>query len=208
LHLHNQPGKRLNHRARSTNNSDSLDEAITSDPSRRMSGVQARAERTPSVPPASELSAARPLVSIGSPVDAALLEPTYAYLSVYAFACFAPRVAERLNVAIYELLSNALHYGAPTGEVRLELERAPGARGARLRVSNDVEPEQLQRLTAQLGRVLADPAAAFTTEMNRFAGASQPPPMLGLVRVAHETGLTLELRVDGGRVELSTLCDA
>jgi hypothetical protein len=44
--------------------------------------------------------------------------------------------------------------------------------------------------------------------MNRFAGASQPPPMLGLVRVAHEVGLALDLQVDAQRVTLSTWCSA
>jgi hypothetical protein len=45
--------------------------------------------------------------------------------------------------------------------------------------------------------------------MNRFAGSSsQPPPMLGLVRVAHEASLALDLVVDAQRVTLSTWCGA
>lgn len=147
-----------------------------------------------------------PLISIGSPADPALLEPTYAYLSTYTSLCLAPRVAERLNVAIYELYANALRYGSNAGEVRLEIERDPRDGSAQLRVSNHAAPEQLERLTAQLGCVQADPAAAFASEMSRFAGGSQPPPMLGLVRVAHESALALEARCDGDRVELSTVC--
>jgi hypothetical protein len=42
--------------------------------------------------------------------------------------------------------------------------------------------------------------------MNRFASASQPPPMIGLVRVAHECGLAIELEITGDRVTVSTLC--
>ena len=185
-----------------------LDEGIASDPSLRVSGVQARAARAESVPPASRLGAQAdlPLISIGSAADPALLEPTYAYLSAYTAFCFSPRVAERLNVAIYELYANALHYGAAAGDVRLEIERRGG--GVALRVSNHAEPAQLERLKAQLVQVQADAGAAFAHEMNRFAGGSQPPPMLGLVRVSHESGLKLQLSQEGERVEVSLVCEA
>lgn len=198
----------MKHRALDTTNRDSLDEQIASDPSQRASGVQARAQRAQSSRPpeaGTELDQP-PLISIGSPADPALLEPTYAYLSTYTALCLTPRVAERLNVAIYELYSNALRYGSSAGEVRLEIERGAQDGSAVLRVSNRAEPAQLARLDAQLALVQTDAAAAFTTEMNRFAGGSQPPPMLGLVRVAHESALVLEARHDGDRVELSTVC--
>lgn len=197
----------MKHRARNATHLESLDRPVTLDPSRRASGVQARAQRQPSSPPQAlaELEPT-PLISIGSPADPALLEPTYAYLSTYTSLCLAPRVAERLNVAIYELYANALRYGSKAGEVRLEIERDPRDGSALLRISNHAEPEQLEHLSAQLTRVQADPAAAFTTEMDRFAGGSQPPPKLGLVRVAHESALVLEVRREGDRVELSTVC--
>lgn len=201
----NSRGKSLKHRAAETTNLDALEDGVASDPSLRVSGVQARAARADSLPPPSLLEArALPLISIGAPADPALLEPTYAYLSAYTAYCLTPRVAERLNVAIYELYSNALRYGSTAGEVRLELERQGG--GAALRVSNFAEPAQLEKLKAQLAQVQADAGAAFATEMNRFAGGSQPPPMLGLVRVSHESGLALELRQDGARVEVSLVC--
>lgn len=197
----------MKHRALDTTHLDSLDNPVAADPGRRASGVQARAQRQPSSPPRALTELAQPpLISIGSPADPALLEPTYAYLSAYTSLCLAPRVAERLNVAIYELYANALRYGSSAGEVRLEIERDARDGSARLRISNHADSEQLQRLNAQLERVQADAAAAFTTEMNRFAGGSQPPPMLGLVRVAHESALALEAHLDGDRVELSTVC--
>lgn len=198
------PGKSLKNRARDTNH-DLGDEPVPSDPLRRFSGVQARVERRDSagMPVAAEASAL-PLISIGAPADPALLEPTYAYLSAYSFACLPPQVAQRLNVAIYELYANALRYGASSGEVRLELWRSDA--GVGLRVSNRAEPRQLERLRQQIARVQADAEAAFSMEMNRFAGSSQPPPMLGLVRVAHEAALALDLAVDGERITLSTWC--
>lgn len=183
---------------------EAADDPVPSDPLRRFSGVQARAERRDEAS-AAALSAL-PLVSIGAPADPALLEPTYAYLSAYCFAVLPPQIAQRLNVAIYELYANALRYGSSAGEVRLEIWQSDA--GAGLRVSNLVEVQQLLRLQAQVARVQADPEAAFSTEMNRFAGASQPPPMLGLVRVAHEAGLALDLQVDAQRVTLATWCGA
>jgi hypothetical protein len=197
----------LKHRALDTAKLDSANDRLARDPRRRASGVQAKAQRQPSPPPEAVTEREPPpLLSIGSPADPALLEPTYAYLSTYTSLCLGPRVAERLNVAIYELYANALRYGSRAGEVRLEIERDPRDGSARLRVSNHADPEQLERLSAQLGVVQADPAAAFAAEMNRFAGGTQPPPMLGLVRVAHESALGLEARRDGDRVELSTVC--
>ena len=197
----------MKHRALETTKLDSLDDPVARDPSRRASGVQTRAQRQPSQAPQARVGHGQtPLISIGSPADPGLLEPTYAYLSTYTSLCLAPRVAERLNVAIYELYANALRYGSHAGEVRLEIERDPRDGSACLRVSNHADPEQLERLSSQLDVVQADPAAAFAGEMNRFAGGGEPTPMLGLVRVAHESGLVLEVRRDGDRVELSTVC--
>jgi anti-sigma regulatory factor (Ser/Thr protein kinase) len=194
----------LKTRARETN----LEEdQISSDPALRASGVQARAERAPSGQMQATNVARRPLVSIGVPADPAMLEPTYAYLSAYCFACLAPQVAQKLNVAIYELYANALRCGTAAGEVRLEIQRGTGET-VTLSVSNHASPTDIERLKTQLERVQEDPGGAFLGEMNRFAGGSQPPPMLGLVRVAHECNLQLGLRIDGDHVLISASCDA
>jgi signal transduction histidine kinase len=197
---------RLKNRAREFDNLDAIEDPVASDPGRRASGVQARAARSVSIsPPNPALTQELPLISIGAPADPALLEPTYAYLSAYCFACLPPQMAQRLNVAIYELYANALRYGTGRGEVRIELRRNGG--GIDLGVSNFAEPDHLARLKQQITRVQEDPSAAFSGEMNRFDGSSQPPPMLGLVRIAHEVSLSLDLRCDEQRVELSTHCE-
>jgi len=144
------------------------------------------------------------LISIGAPADPALLEPTYAYLSAYCFGCLAPRVAQRLNVAIYELYANALRYGSSEGEVRLEIWRRD--HGAGLRISNYAEPSSIDRMKKQVERVKHDAEAAFSEEMNLFASSTRPPPMLGIVRVAHEAAMGLELNVEGSKVTVSTWC--
>lgn len=200
-HFENSRG-RLNDRARNKTFAHS-DEAVGKVPGRRASGVRARAEPLPSTQ-LGEASSQLPLLSIGTPADEALLEPTYTYLSAYCFALFPPRVAQRLNVALYELCANALRHGSGKGEVRIELRRNGDA--IAVRVSNHAEPAQAERLRVQVERVQEDPQAAFTTEMNRFASAGDPPPMLGIVRVAHEAGLELQLAIEAGRVEVTTEC--
>ena len=197
---------RLKNRAREFDNLEAIEDPVASDPGRRASGVQARAARSVSIsPPNPALTQELQLNSIGAPAEPPLLEPTYAYLSAYCFACLPPQMAQRLNVAIYELYANALRYGTGRGEVRIELRR--NGRGIDLGVSNFAEPDHLARLKQQITRVQEDPSAAFSGEMNRFDGSSQPPPMLGLVRIAHEVSLSLDLRCDEQRVELSTHCE-
>jgi hypothetical protein len=44
--------------------------------------------------------------------------------------------------------------------------------------------------------------------MDRFTVGSDAPSMLGLVRVAHEAGLSLECSIDGDRVTIATVCEA
>lgn len=195
----------MKNRARETEQ-DLLEDPVHSDPLRRASGVQARAQRQESVPPATGAATALPLISIGAPADPSLLEPTYAYLSAYCSALLPPRVADRVNVALYELYANALRYGTSASEVRLELEREE--RGVRLCISNSAEAGNLARLQQQVARVQADARGAFEAEMERFGSQREPPPMLGIVRVAHESQLQLELDVAGAQVTVATRCDA
>lgn len=185
---------------------DISDDATASDPAQRGSGVRARAQRAPSAPPVALAEVSPALISIGSPADPELLEPTYAYLSAYCNVCLPPLVAQRLNVAIYELFANALRYSVPRTQVRFELHKTPA--GARVTISNQAQVEQRQRLERQISRVEHDPEGAFSAEMDRFAGGSATPPMLGIVRVAHESGLAVQLRIDGDNVRLSTVCEA
>jgi hypothetical protein len=169
-------------------------ESSTTDSAQRSSGVQARAEPVPTTE-----TQPTPLVSIRSIADAELLEPTYVYLAAYCGAILAPSAAERVNVAIYELYANALRYGSAWGEVKLELYQR--ARGVSLVISNHAEPEHLARLEQQVARVQRDAATAYADEMAAFEGG-QVAPKLGIVRVAHESGLALSLRVNDARVEV------
>jgi hypothetical protein len=192
----------VNDRARHETKPGELEDFASSDPRNRSSGVR-RAEPI-SASLASELGAP-PQLSIAMPASEALLEPTYAYLSAYCFAVFGPVVAQRLNVAVYELFANALRHGTGQRDVRVELRRL--GEGVMLLVSNHASEAQRERLRLHMERVQSNPKAAFQREMSRFETSGDPPPMLGIVRVAHEAGLTLHLRCEEDWVEVSTLCD-
>jgi signal transduction histidine kinase len=191
----------VNDRARHETNSEDFEEMAPADLQTRSSGVR-RAEPASAHLPV--VLGAAPQLSIGMPASEALLEPTYAYLSAYCFAVFGPGVAQRLNVAVYELFANALRHGSGQGDVRVELRRFGS--GVMLLVSNHATPAQVERLRRHVERVQSSPKDAFNREMSRFETATEPAPMLGIVRVAHEAGLALHLRVEDGWIEVSTLC--
>jgi hypothetical protein len=191
----------VNDRARQQTSSEDFEEMAPADLQTRSSGVR-RAEPVSAHLPV--VLGAAPQLSIGMPASEALLEPTYAYLSAYCFAVFGPGVAQRLNVAVYELFANALRHGSGQGDVRVELRRFGS--GVMLLVSNHATPAQVERLRRHVERVQSSPKDAFNREMSRFETATEPAPMLGIVRVAHEAGLALHLRVEDGWIEVSTLC--
>lgn len=174
----------------------------SSDPRVRVSGVRLAEPISASLP---LVLGSPPQLSIAMPASEALLEPTYAYLSAYCFAVFGPAVAQRLNVAVYELFANALRHGTGQRDVRVELRRLGS--GVMLLVTNHASVAQIARLREHVERVQSSPKAAFQREMSRFENESEPPPMLGIVRVAHEAGLSLHLRSEDDWVEVSTLCE-
>jgi hypothetical protein len=145
----------------------------------------------------------RPLISIACPPRLELLEPTHAYLSAYCSTCLPPAVAQRLNVGIYELCSNALRYGATGHEVQLELRRT--AAGSELWLENGASAEHSERLAQQVARVKRDAETVFAEEMGRIATGTALP-MLGLVRLVHESALELELELEGSLVRVTALC--
>jgi hypothetical protein len=131
------------------------------------------------------------------------LEAAYAFLSAYAAERLRPAVATRINVALYELLSNALNYGSVRVDPVLQLVR----RGERIlvRVSNEAIPARIGMLREQLGKVVADAEGTYVAEMRRSV-AGPTRAMLGLARLAHEARLDLEFDLTGSRVVVVAGC--
>jgi hypothetical protein len=125
-------------------------------------------------------------------------EATHAYLTAYANARFGSRAAERLGVAAYELFANAMSYGT-LSDVCLELLET--SRGGAVRVANTTTPARLGMLKAHLDKLERDGQSVLANEMRRFAGGG-PRPMLGLARIRHEVGMTLDVDVASERVTI------
>jgi hypothetical protein len=143
-------------------------------------------------------------VTVVCDAGADMLEATHTFLTAYAASRLRPHVVQRLSVAVYELLANALNYGSVTGDVIVEFFHARSV--VSVRVSNDAIPARIHMLTEHAARVRENAENVFVEEMRRSVGGGIPHSMLGLVRIVHEAGLTLDVTVDGCRVLVSASC--
>jgi hypothetical protein len=132
------------------------------------------------------------------------LEYTHAFISAYAADHLRGAVAQRLSVGAYELLSNALNFGSVSSDIVLELIEADTLVG--VRVSNEAIQARISMLTEHLQKLRNNAEQTFMEELRRSVTGGIPRPMLGLARVAHEVGLTLELQVQDRRVTVTAQC--
>jgi hypothetical protein len=133
-----------------------------------------------------------------------VLEATHSFLTAYAASRVRSHVAQRLSVAAYELLANALNYGSVSADVIVEFFHARSV--ATIRVSNDAIPARIQKLIEHTARVQEDAANVFVEEMRRSVSGGMPHPMLGLARLVHEARLMLYVNAEDRRVVVSASC--
>jgi hypothetical protein len=117
---------------------------------------------------------------------------------------FQPRTAEKLALASYELIENAISYGSISGDVVYTLHDAD--QYIEVCVANDSSPGRLSNLRTRLDRIRVDPEQAFQEEMSRSVTGSGGRAALGLARICHEAQMDLELEVEGNRVTLRARC--
>ena len=75
-----------------------------------------------------------------------------------------------------------------------------------VRVSNEAIQARISMLSEHLSRLRANAEQTFLEELRRSVTGGIPRPMLGLARVCHEVGLTLELQVQARRVSVTAQC--
>jgi hypothetical protein len=127
-----------------------------------------------------------------------MLEYTHTFLTAYASTHHRPQIAQRLSVAAYELLENAMNYGGISSEIVLEVVESSGS--VSVRVSNESIAARISMLTAHLARVHANAETTFVEEMKRSVLGGAPRAMLGLARIVFEAGMDLKVEVNGGVV--------
>ena len=132
------------------------------------------------------------------------LEGTHQFLSGYTKGRFRTQIAQRLSVATYELLSNALNYSSMAEEVAVELMELPDV--AAIRVSNETITPRISMLNEHVAKIRLNAEATLIEEMRRSVAGGPVRPMLGLARVVHEASMQLDLFVQGRRVTLTASC--
>ena len=146
----------------------------------------------------------RSLVRVLCNAGSGALEYTHAFVSAYGADHFRGAVAQRLSVGAYELLSNALNFGSVSSDIVLELIESDNIVG--VRVSNEAIQARISMLTEHLAKLKTGAEQTFMEELRRSVTGGIPRPMLGLARVAHEVGLTLDLQVQDRRVSVTAQC--
>ncbi|HEY3499050.1 MAG TPA: hypothetical protein VGK73_30370 [Polyangiaceae bacterium] len=132
-----------------------------------------------------------------------MLEATHAFATTYVASRLNSQVAQRVSLAAYELIANALAFSTMSEDIGVEILESE--RQIAVRVSNQTIAARISMLNEHVLKVRANPEQALTDEMRR-AVAGGPRPMLGLARVVHEAGMSLDVSVEGRRVTLTAFC--
>lgn len=146
----------------------------------------------------------RTLLRVICTAGSGALEYTHAFVTAYTADHLRGAVAQRLSVGAYELLSNALNFGSVSSDIVIELIESENMVG--VRVSNDAISARISMLTEHLLKLKTNAEQTFLEELRRSVTGGIPRPMLGLARVSHEAGLTLDLQVQDRRVSVTAQC--
>jgi len=146
----------------------------------------------------------RTLLRVICTAGSGALEYTHAFITAYTADHLRGAVAQRLSVGAYELLSNALNFGSVSSDIIIELIESDNMVG--VRVSNDAIAARISMLTEHLLKLKTNAEQTFLEELRRSVTGGIPRPMLGLARVSHEVGLTLDLQVHERRVSVTAQC--
>jgi len=146
----------------------------------------------------------RTLLRVICTAGSGALEYTHAFVTAYTADHLRGAVAQRLSLGAYELLANALNFGSVSSDIVIELIESDNLVG--VRVSNDAIAARISMLTEHLLKLRTNAEQTFMEELRRSVTGGIPRPMLGLARISHEAGLTLDLQVNERRVSVTAQC--
>lgn len=133
-----------------------------------------------------------------------LLQQMSDFIGAYSKYRFQPRTAERIALASYELVENAVSYGSVSGDVLFSLLESDHF--VEIQVTNDASAGRVTNLRAKLELLQADAEKVFLDEMGKSMSGSGARAALGLARVCHEGQMDLECEVEGNRVTMRAKC--
>ncbi|MBN2193106.1 MAG: hypothetical protein JW751_09845 [Polyangiaceae bacterium] len=132
----------------------------------------------------------RQLLAFACQPGTEVLDVAHKFVEGYLKLRFRPNLAQRVTLAAYELVANALAYGSVAGEVGVEVAETPGT--LEVRVSNEAVASRIAVLVERVQRLEADSDAVYLEEIRRST-AGGLRAMLGLARVCHEGGCALSV---------------
>lgn len=162
----------------------------------KRSGVQGRADST--------ARTSKLLLEVRLETSPQLLQQMSDFVGAYSKYRFQPRTAERIALASYELVENAVSYGSVSGDVLFSLLENDHC--VEIQVTNDASAGRVTNLRAKLELLRADAEKVFLDEMGKSMTGSGGRAALGLARVCHEGQMDLECEVEGNRVTMRAKC--
>lgn len=138
----------------------------------------------------------QPALSVRFPPVWGHIVPLTQYVTALLEAKGRSDGSERVSLVVHELLENAVKYGDPANEVKLEVS-ADAGQPITIRVTNRAHPSRLTVLERELRRTRGlAPQEAFTKALERLTQLPEGSTMLGLARVALESEFDVQ-SVDG-----------
>lgn len=135
------------------------------------------------------------------PVEWEALDDMQAFATRYARRRWGGELGERARLGACELLENAVRYATAGSSIELDLVDRLGA--FEVRVTNVSVPSRQVLLRRHVESLAAEDAgAAYRRALRRLLvePETEGTSRLGLLRLRHEAGLDIAVRVDGKRV--------
>lgn len=161
-------------------------------PSMRPPPQSLRSQQLPSV--------AMSLVNVKCKPGSDFVDTIHDFVTTYVTSRFTPTTAQALALATRELLLNAVAYSAMAAEISYELRQI--GETIEIVVTNETVASRADRLRDQVHDLTVSPEETYGREVRRRETLGQRA-CLGLARVVHDVGMSLDLAVDGNLVQVT-----
>jgi hypothetical protein len=130
-----------------------------------------------------------------------ILNDVRAFIGAYVRSRFTIQAADRIEIALQELLENAMKYGSLSSDVVVELHEPGELTCIELRVGNAAVGARLKMLADRIEELKSsNPEDAYRAALLKMASGPSSRSMLGLARIRHEARMELEAYIQGSQV--------
>ncbi len=115
-----------------------------------------------------------------------------------------PTLADKIAMAVSELLENAVKYATGDDETGVSVKLNSEGTSVIVSVTNSSTPESIASLQSNWGSAMeGEPLAAYIKKMQESAVRTDSKSQLGIVRIRYETGAKMSLDVKGNKVTIT-----